>query len=198
MTSDDTSSLVYGLIMLMLVASGLFARKLPISQTAKLAGAWVGIFAIGFVLFSFRGEAGALWLKLTADINPSSASVQNGSVRINKSEDGHFYVDAELNGKDVNFLIDSGATNTSLSVGAANAAGVEVATSGFPVALETANGVTTAWRARVNKLRVGPIIREDMPVHVSESFGEINLLGMDFLSSLKAWRVEGNTMILNP
>lgn len=198
MTSSDTSSLVYGLIILMLVASGLFARKLPLGQTMKFAGAWIGIFTLGFVLFSFRGEAGAVWQRLTADINPSSATVRNGTVRINKSEDGHFYADAEVNGKRVNFLIDSGATNTALSVDAAQASGVEVSKSGFPVAIETANGVTTAWRARVNKISVGPIVRDDMPVHVSESFGEINLLGMDFLSSLKAWRVEGDTMILNP
>jgi aspartyl protease family protein len=189
---------VFGLIVLMMVASGLFARKLPISQTVKFAGAWIGIFALGFVLFSFRGEAGALWQKLTADINPSSASVQNGTVRIKKSEDGHFYVDAELNGRRVNLLIDSGATSTSLSVSAAKTAGVEVSTSGFPVAIDTANGITTAWRARVNKLSVGPIVREDMPVLVSESFGEIDVLGMDFLSSLTGWRVERDTMILNP
>ena len=41
-------------------------------------------------------------------------------------------------------------------------------------------------------------MREDFPVLVSESFGDVNLLGMDFLSSLKGWRVEGETMVLNP
>ena len=54
MNSGDTSSLVYALIVLAMVASGLFARKLPIGQTLKFAGVWIGIFAAGFVLFSFR------------------------------------------------------------------------------------------------------------------------------------------------
>lgn len=198
MTSDDTSSLVYSLIILMMVVSALAARRLPLSKTLKLAAAWIGIFAAIFVLFSFRNEAGAVWQRLTSDINPANPSVTNGTVRIAKSEDGHFMVNGEVNGRSVRFLIDSGATKTSLSMAAAKTANVEVSMSGFPVAIETANGVTSAWRARVARLAIGPIIREDMPVHVSESFGETNMLGMDFLSSLKGWRVEGQTMVLNP
>ena len=181
-----------------MVASGLFARKLPIGQTLKFAGAWIGIFAAGFVLFSFRGEAGAVWQRLTADFNPSAPRVKDGTVRIAKGDDGHFHVDSQINGRSVSFLIDSGATTTALSVGSAQAGGVEVSQSGFPVSIDTANGSTTARRARIAALIIGPIVREDFPVLVSESFGEVNLLGMDFLSSLKGWRVEGETMVLNP
>lgn len=198
MTEGDTSSLIYSLIVLMMVASGLFARKLPLGQTMKYALAWIGIFAAGFVLFSFRGEAGAVWQRLTADLNPSAPRSTDGTIRIAKSEDGHFNVDSEINGRSVRFLIDSGATQTALSVGAAQAGGVEVSQSGFPVAINTANGAATARRARIARLSVGPITREDFPVLVSESFGETNLLGMDFLSSLQGWRAEGDVMILNP
>lgn len=198
MTDSDTSSLVYSLIVLMMVASGLFARKLPVGQTVKYILIWVGIFAAGFVLFSFRGEAGALWQRLSADFHPSAPRSADGTVRITKSEDGHFNVGSEVNGRSVRFLIDSGATRTALSVGAAQASGVEVSQSDFPVSIDTANGPTTARRARIARLNVGPITREDFPVLVSESFGDVNLLGMDFLSSLKGWRVEGDTMILNP
>lgn len=198
MSSGDTSSLVYSLIVLMMVASGLFARKLPLGQTMKYVLAWIGIFGLGFVLFSFRGEAGALWQRVTADLNPSSPRIKDGTVRITKGEDGHFHVDSEINGRSVRFLIDSGATQTALSVGAAQTGNVEVSQSGFPVSIDTANGSTTAQRARIARLSVGPITRDDFPVLVSESFGDVNLLGMDFLSSLKGWRVEGETMILNP
>jgi aspartyl protease family protein len=198
MSSSDTSSLVYSLVVLMMVASGLLARKLLISQIMKYALAWIGIFTLGFVLFSFRGEAGSVWQRITADLNPSAPRTQEGTVRITKGEDGHFHVDSEINGRSVRFLIDSGATQTALSVGAAQTGGVEVLQSGFPVSIDTANGSTTARRARIARLSVGPITREDFPVLVSESFGDVSLLGMDFLSSLKGWRVEGETMILNP
>ncbi len=198
MTDGDASSLIYSLVVLIMVASALFARKLSLGQTMKFTLAWIGIFAAGFVLFSFRGEAGALWQRLTADFNPSAPRSTDGTVRITKSEDGHFNVNSEINGRSVRFLIDSGATQTALSVAAAKAGGVEVSQTGFPVSVDTANGVTTAWRARIARLSLGPIMREDFPVLVSESFGDTNLLGMDFLSSLKGWRVEGDVMILNP
>lgn len=198
MSDSDTSRLVYSLIVLVMVASGLFARKLPLGQTMKYVLAWIGIFAAGFVLFSFRGEAGAIWQRLTADFSPSAPRSADGTVRIGISEDGHFHVDSQINGRSVRLLIDSGATQTGLSVSAAQTGGVEVSQSGFPVSVDTANGATTAWRARIAVLSVGPIMREDFPVLVSESFGDISVLGMDFLSSLKGWRVEGETMILNP
>jgi aspartyl protease family protein len=198
MSGSETANLVYGLMVLMLVSSGLFARKLPIGQTLKFALAWIGIFAAGFVLFSFRGEAGAIWQRLSANLNPSAPRLKDGTVRISKGDDGHFHVDSQINGRTVNFLIDSGATTTALSVGSAQASGVEVSQSGFPVSIDTANGSTTARRARIAALKIGPIAREDFPVLVSESFGDVNLLGMDFLSSLKGWRVEGETMVLNP
>jgi aspartyl protease family protein len=63
MTDSDTSSLVYSLIVLMLVASGLFARKLPLGQTMKYVLIWIGIFAAGFVLFrseARRGHCGSV------------------------------------------------------------------------------------------------------------------------------------------
>lgn len=198
MTSDDNARLIYGLILLMLVGGGLFARRLPLGQTMKYVLAWIGIFAAGFVLFSFKGEAGALWERLTAELNPSAPRVTEGGARIAKSDDGHFYIDGQVNGRNVRFLIDSGATKTAMSVDAARAGGVAVSEMGFPVSIDTANGTTTARRARIAQLRVGPIVRNDFPVLVSPSFGETNMLGMDFLSSLQSWRVEGDEMIFNP
>jgi aspartyl protease family protein len=198
MTDGDTSRLIYALIVLVIVASGLFARRLPLGQTVKYVLAWVGIFAIGFVLFSFRGEAGRVWQRLSADFRPNDPQVQDGTVRITRGEDGHFHVNADVNGHEVRFLIDSGATTTAMTASAATSAGVETAVNDFPVMIDTANGSTEAKRARIKSFSVGPINRADFPVLVSDSFGDTNMLGMNFLDTLKGWRVEGETMILNP
>ena len=69
---------------------------------------------------------------------------------------------------------------------------------GFPVLVETANGVVQARRGRVARLKVGTIERGDMAVHVSDSFGDTAVLGMNFLSSLSAWGVEGQWLVLTP
>jgi aspartyl protease family protein len=58
--------------------------------------------------------------------------------------------------------------------------------------------VVTVQRGRAERLEVGDIVREDMAVHISDGFGETNVLGMNFLSSLSGWGVERNRLILKP
>ncbi len=198
MTDSQTGQLIYALVILMMVASGLFARRLPWGQTARYVFAWIGIFAAGILLFSFRSEMGRVWRNVTAELNPNVPHSENGTVRIRRGENGHFNVTAEVNGRDVLFMVDSGATSTTLSVGAARAADVAIDETGFPVVVETANGTAEERRAQIDRFRLGSISREDLPVFVGEGLGDTNLLGMNFLDSLESWRVEGDTMILNP
>lgn len=197
MTSAQTASLIFSLICLMMVASSLVGRGIPMGRLGKYALAWVGLFALGFVLFSFRDQAGRAWAEVKREINPAAPVEAGGEIRIRRGDDGHFSVDALVNGQSTRFLIDTGATGTSLSRPAAQAAGVEVDDGGFPVAVQTANGMVFNKRARVNALKVGTITREDFPVLVTDR-DDMNLLGMNFLSSLSSWRVEGRELILTP
>ena len=198
MSGDDNASLIYGLLAAMLLISSLAARRLPIKQLAKMVLAWVAIFAGVFILFLFRGEFSEVWRRAKMDIAGNSEIAADGTLRIGKDEDGHFNVRALVNGREVDFLVDTGATVTTLNPDDARTANVEVDTGGFPVAIQTANGMSTAHRARIATLSVGPITRSDFAVHVSAGLGDGNLLGMNFLSSLKGWRVEGDELVLNP
>jgi aspartyl protease family protein len=198
MNGDDSARLIYGLMWSALLISSLAARRLPLGQTLKMATAWIAIFAGMFVLFSFRHEAGIVWDRVKAEVSPGGTTAQDGSFRIRKAEGGHFYVDAEVNGRSVRFMVDSGATITSLSTKTAQMAGVDIDMSGFPVVTDTANGIAESRRGRVARFSVGPISRADFPVLVSDTLGDLNLVGMNFLSSLKGWRVEGDELVLNP
>ncbi len=198
MSGDDTASLIYALMLLVFIASGFAARRLPIGQTLKYALSWVAIFGIGFVLFSFRGEAGRVWQRVSAEFRPNDPDISDGTVRIRRGRDGHFHVNAQVNGHETRFLIDSGATVTAMTTAAAAAAGVTVDEAGFPVIIDTANGSTKANRARIGRISIGPVTRLDLPVLVSSTLGDTNLLGMNFLDSLHGWRVEGDTMVWNP
>ncbi len=198
MSGDDNARLLYALLALMLVASSLLARRLPIGQLLKLALGWCAIFAVVFVLFSFRHEAGQVWARMKSEVSPGGSTAADGTLRIRARDDGHYWVAASVNGQSVDFMVDSGATITTMSASAAEAAGVAVDTDGFPVITQTANGMAEARRARIATLKVGPIVREEFPVHVAARLGDTNLLGMNFLSTLKGWRIEGNEMVLNP
>ena len=198
MTGDQTANLVYSLLFLVLVLSSLVARRLPLGQTAKYALAWVAIFAGALVLYSFRHVAGQAWEQVKREFNPSAPFQSGRSVHILKSEDGHFHVTAKVNSHTVNFLIDSGATTSTMSQADAEAAGVSIDAFGFGVMVETANGTAMMRRARIGTLAIGNIERTNLPILVSTDVDELNLIGMNFLSSLKSWKVEGDEMILAP
>lgn len=195
---DQTADFVYLILCIILVASGLMARKIPMRQGLKMLLGWVIIFGIAFVLFALKDDIVRFGKRIIDEGRAEQGGVQVGQdIRIKLSSDGHFWVNAEVNGHIVRFLIDSGATTTSISAGTARDAGIEPG-GGFPVLVNTANGTIPVQRARVEKLEVGHIEREDFAVHVSEAFGDMNVLGMNFLSSLSGWRVEGNNLILTP
>ena len=61
-----------------------------------------------------------------------------------------------------------------------------------------ANGTVAARRGRIRKLAIGPLETDDLGVVVSPAFGELDVLGMNFLSRLHSWRVENNVLVLQP
>lgn len=197
MSGDDITRLIMGAMMLMLVGSSLAARRTNAGQGLRMALAWLAIFAIVFVLFLFREEGQAVWNRATADIAGSRGTISGSALRVPMRDDGHFWVRGTVNGQEVEFLIDSGATTTALSVDVAKSAGVEIDTA-FPVNINTANGSVQAQTARISALNVGPIRQNNARAVVSAAFGDTNVLGMSFLSSLKSWRVEGRTLLLQP
>lgn len=197
MTEGQSLALVAALGSLVLVGSGLFARRLPVGATLKMALAWVGIFAVGFVLFAMRDDFVRIWNRVTMAATGESREA-GGAVRIPISEDGHFHVVADVNGRPVRFLVDSGATITAMSRDAAIAAGVTIDSTGFPVAIDTANGTVMARRGRIAQMAIGGIATENHAITVSEELGDTNLLGMNWLSTLDSWRVEGSTLVLQP
>jgi aspartyl protease family protein len=193
---DQALNLVYLVGCLVLVASGLLVRRAPIGQTLKMALAWVLIFAAAFAVFTLRDDFRALGGRILAELTGEAGQeVKGGELRIRAASDGHFWIDGEVNGRAVRFLVDSGATVTTLTRATADRAGV-AAGGGFGVVVETANGTTMVDRGRARSLKIGPIERSDIALHISSTLGDTNVLGMNFLSTLSAWGVEGRTLVL--
>jgi len=103
-----------------------------------------------------------------------------------------------VNGNPVTFLVDSGATVTSLSSQTAAEIGIDVDRSAFPVIVSTANGNAKAWRAQISEMKVETISVRGHMVFISDNLGDTNLLGMNFLDELSSWRVQGDVMTLEP
>ena|SRR5437868_4241991 len=194
MSDGDGPMAIYYLIVAVAVASSLFAMRMPIAKMLKMVLAWVAIFGIGFIIFSFRSEFTSVDQRLRAEA--TGASISDGqTVRIPMSEDGHFWVDATVNGKPLRFMVDSGASVTTVSVASAKSAGMPIGTE--RVAIGTANGTSQVIKGYADKLEVGSIERTQFPIDINEH-DDTNLLGMNFLSSLRSWKVEGNYLVLQP
>jgi len=191
---DNGPFLVYYVIAAVFVASSLIGMRQPIGKTLKMVLAWVAIFGTAFILFSFRSEFTGLGQRLKAEALGSSIQ-EGGEFRIPMADDGHFWVSGKLNGHDVRFMIDSGASVTTVSRDTAEVS--EMPIGDEHVIVSTANGPARATKGTADRLQVGAIVRSDLPVDINEN-DDVNLLGMNFLSSLQGWRVEGNYLVLQP
>jgi aspartyl protease family protein len=136
--------------------------------------------------------------ELAGKVGLDRQQVVGEEVRIRMSTDGHFWADARINGVKRRMLIDSGATVTAISDQTAEQASVKPNAAMVPVVLRTANGTAPAQTATVEELRVGNITATNLKVVTSPALGNMDVLGMNFLSKLGSWRVERNTLIMVP
>lgn len=193
MTNDTALGSLYILMAIMLILGSLAVRREPFARLATMLLAWVAIFGAGFILFTFRDDLGYVLQRVKTEAT-GAPLVQNGQLRIPQAIDGHFYVTAMLNGRPVRFLVDSGATMTTIGRSTAKRADVTVGEKRDQMVL-TGNGIVEVASGRAATLDLGPIHRSDVGLHITEG-DDLNVLGMNYLSSLKRWGVEGRWLIL--
>jgi aspartyl protease family protein len=136
--------------------------------------------------------------RFTQKLGLDSQQVAGKELRVRMAPDGHFWVVASINGVKTRMLIDSGATVTAISQQTARAAGVDTGTGLTPVILRTANGAATAKTGKIDELRIGNIVARNLRIVTAPGLGGLDVLGMNFLSMLESWRVEGRVLVLVP
>jgi len=190
-----------GLAIAALIAVNIITRRVPLIGALLRFAVWGVIVVLVIGAIEQRSLFDPYFAKLTHFLKLAPADDQQVSgkeLRIPMNRDGHFWVRARINGVERKLLVDSGATITALSVDTAEAAGLKPEKSPFPIILKTANGAVAARTSRVATLRIGNVVARNLPVVVSPAFGDTEVIGMNFLSKLKSWRVEGDTLILEP
>lgn len=168
-----------------------FGRALATTSTMVLAGVLV-VIMLQVSRFDPRLDIAVPELGLPQQ------TVAGGETRVPLAPDGHFWIDATVNGTRAAFLVDTGATLTAVSTPLAEAAGLEPRTGGVPVRISTANGMVTADITTIEDLRFGNVMAGGLDAVIAPNIGKTNVIGMNLLSRLASWRVEGRTMILVP
>lgn len=212
--TDQAASTLWYVLALVLVGSALVGRQLAWGSVLRMALLWIAIFGVLLGLFRLAQDQGMLtgrWAEQGAEQDaeqggslpdtPSAlppARAEGQALRIPVAPDGHYWVEGRINGTSARFLIDSGATITALSENTARNAGLNYDVGAPGVIMNTANGKVEARRSTIATLAIGPINASDLPVVVSPTFGEVNVIGMNMLSRLKSWGVENGEMVLTP
>jgi aspartyl protease family protein len=126
----------------------------------------------------------------------SSTSFNTRSIALSRGTGGHFWVDARIDGRRLEMVVDTGATQIALRASDAARLGLHPAARDYVVKVATANGVTRAALVQLRAVELGDIVVRDVPalVHPDESLG-VNLLGMSFLSRLR-WTHERGKLVL--
>ena len=184
---------LYLLMAIMLVAGSLISRRENFARTVTMALAWITIFGAGFILFTFRDDLGYVAQRLKSEATGEPV-VEGHEVRIPMAIDGHFWVEGSLNGRRIKFLVDSGATMTTIGRDTAEAAAVAISPDRSQT-VRTGNGILRVATGRADVLAVGPIERSNVGLHIADH-DDLNVLGMNYLSTLERWGVEGRWLIL--
>lgn len=197
-TSSDLGAVPPLYWLLAIVPALLLARRVRVLRTIFSVASWLLLGGLLFLALQQQQRFNPSLARILGKLDIGRQQVSGGMVRITMSPDGHFWANVTINGIERRMLVDSGATVTAISAATAEAAGLQVNRDLLPLFMKTANGVIPARSATVDTLRLGTITARDFPVVVSPALGNTDILGMNFLSRIKSWRVEDGALILEP
>jgi aspartyl protease family protein len=132
------------------------------------------------------------------EVGPRSSTRQKAAsteVVLPRAGDGHFYVEADVNGSTIRMLADTGASVIALSVEDAERAGIDVDQLDFTSMVSTANGQAAVAHVDIDEVRVGSIVRRDVRAIVARGLPG-SLLGMSFFGTLSAVAMESDELVL--
>jgi aspartyl protease family protein len=158
-------------------------------------------YALGFDLPTLERQAAAAQKtavgKVAANVETTEKLSSSGGVELRAGSHGHFETRAEINGRPVEVMVDTGASLIALTFEDAERAGIYVKDSDFTQRTQTANGVARAAPVMLDRVTIGDITVRNVRASVAER-GRLHmtLLGMTFLSRLSRTEMRKGTLVL--
>ncbi|TIT91661.1 MAG: TIGR02281 family clan AA aspartic protease [Mesorhizobium sp.] len=118
-------------------------------------------------------------------------------VLVNADERGHFTSAFKLNGRQIDGMIDTGATLVAINTSTARRIGISLNQSDFSHQVNTANGAIKAAVVTVDHLQIGKISVDNVQAVVLDDRAlQTNLIGMSFLQRLQKYEVQNGALLL--
>ncbi|MDR0808285.1 MAG: TIGR02281 family clan AA aspartic protease [Gemmobacter sp.] len=174
MESEMTARLIYLSLLLAAVAGWVFAEyRTRLGLALRTALAW-GMIFVG-VMAGY-----GLWQDIRGNVL-AIQQVTGDRIEVPRAGDGHFYLTLQIDGKEVRFMVDTGATNVVLSRDDARRLGIHAESLAFIGEATTANGPVRTARVHLADVRLGDWHDAGVPAYVTEGRMDGSLLGMDYL-----------------
>ena len=160
----------------------------------------MSVAALGFTRYfdqkskadAASGGANAMTVKAAPPPEPQSYR----TVALQADRHGHFRIEARVDGRPVEFVVDTGASSIVLNEKSAAWLGIHPAARDYTVRTQTANGIGKAARVRLTQVEVNGIaVRDVDALVVPDESLSVNLLGMTFLSRVK-WTHDRGRLVL--
>jgi aspartyl protease family protein len=145
---------------------------------------------LGVKLISITGDQAVVDIKgqrstlrvgdAPVSVGSSNAGASGTKIVLPMSSGGHFMTNGTINGRTIQFMVDTGATTIAIGISDAQRLGIDFQ-KGQAVRMNTANGVAQAWRVKLNSVRVGDVEVFDVDAVVGPNM-PFALLGNSFLS----------------
>ncbi|MCB1446711.1 MAG: TIGR02281 family clan AA aspartic protease [Rhizobiaceae bacterium] len=199
---DDAMRMLYYGMWGALVGGGILASQRNFGESMRHLGLWLIIIVVLSAVYVFKDDAQNFASRLTAGLIPGRAAVtvdRNGdrTAVLYMGQNGHYEVDATINGVSVPMMVDTGATTIALSYEDAERLGLNPAGLSFSNTVMTANGPARSAFVTLPEVEIAGIRRRNIGAGIAER-GKLSgsLLGMNFLGTLRSFSFSGNEMRL--
>jgi aspartyl protease family protein len=190
--------LVFYVLLLTVIGGSLIVHwQARLGQALRQAALWLAIGLALAVGYSFRGEIGLLKDRVLAELLPHRGTPgEGGSVGFRAAADGHFRVEALVDGRPIRFIVDTGATDVVLTPDDARRLGFDPERLAFTRLSQTANGLVRGAPVTLAQVVVGPIRLGSVRATVNGAPMGHSLLGMSFLERLAGFEVRDGRLTL--
>lgn len=195
----DWAGVTYLVALLALVSSGVvIGRRTGFKRSAMHVLAWAAIALVLVAGYAYRAEFAAFGERVLGELVPHRGTVLgDAAISFRVGVDGHFRIEALVDGTPVRFLVDTGASDVMLSPADARRLGFDLDALSYTRIYSTANGTVRGAPVRLGEVVVGPIRMRRVPASVNEAPMASSLLGMSFLDRLAGYEVRADTLTLH-
>ena len=134
----------------------------------------------------------------SAATGPASEPDGPIAAQVSKSADGHYWAEAEMDGRWVHCMIDTGASYVALTRTDAQRLGIDLQALTYDVPVTTANGTAHAARVQLSYVSVAGARVEQVSAMVVNDGLSTSLLGMSYLGRLSRFEATPTALILRP